>query len=145
MKCQSHFFVVRKIRKKKQPSICRLLQFFSFPLFTQKSGLTFHCPLSKHLFWENITNQMSPAELRLFYILFSANNWTDPVLFNQIPVRAEIKGVQTKNNISKTFHHMYEYFDFRTHIWDGPSVFQVIYIFFYFTSLQLVLSAMWRP
>lgn len=52
---------------------------------------------------------------------FTARNWTDPVLYPQVPVRAEIKGLQ----VIKSFHHIYEYYDFRTSIWADQSIFRV--------------------
>jgi hypothetical protein len=48
-------------------------------------------------------------------------NWTSPDLSPQVPVMAEIQGLSLTGN----FHHTYEYFDYRNHIWDADSVFDV--------------------
>ncbi|XP_053393879.1 uncharacterized protein LOC123523643 isoform X2 [Mercenaria mercenaria] len=66
------------------------------------------------MYWPNLA-----ANFTLDYY-FSAYNWTAPDLSNQVPVLAEIQGV-TLGAIP--FHHTYEYFDYRSHIWDSDSVF----------------------
>ena len=42
----------------------------------------------------------------------------------QIPVRAEVKGIDTVMG-TKNFHHIYEYIGFSQHIQDGDLAFQV--------------------
>ena len=72
--------------------------------------------------WQWIGSFLS---LIFFYMLYLAQDWNDPVLYPQIPVRAEVQGLQTATG-SYQFHHIYDYFDFRTKIWADQSVFQVI-------------------
>ncbi|KAL4237127.1 hypothetical protein ACF0H5_005508 [Mactra antiquata] len=51
---------------------------------------------------------------------FSAYNWSEPDLSIQVPILAEVTGVQYPNH---PFHHTYEYFDYRNKIWNDDSVF----------------------
>ena len=60
-------------------------------------------------------------------IFISVYNWTDPILRSQIPVRAEIVGVQTLLTSSRYFHHIYDYYDFRDSIWSGDPAFEVVH------------------
>ncbi|XP_045160291.2 uncharacterized protein LOC123525365 isoform X4 [Mercenaria mercenaria] len=66
------------------------------------------------MYWPNLA-----ANFTLDYY-FSAYNWTAPDLSNQVPVLAEIQGVTLG---ATPFHHTYEYFDYRNHIWGSDSVF----------------------
>jgi hypothetical protein len=75
-----------------------------------------------------------------FYVCFTffcliAKNWSDPVGYPQIPVRALATGVfVNKLGFLKNFTHYYDYIDFRTSISD-PTVFEVGPSFFVLQQL----------
>lgn len=56
---------------------------------------------------------------------FTAKNWSDPINYPQIPVRALATGVYVdKLGQTKNFTHYYDYIDFRTSIPDDTTVFE---------------------
>ncbi|XP_060563272.1 uncharacterized protein LOC132722747 [Ruditapes philippinarum] len=70
------------------------------------------------LYWPDLK-----ANFTLDYY-FTAKNWSDPVGYPQIPVRALATGVfVNKLGLLKNFTHYYDYIDFRTSISD-PTVFE---------------------
>ena len=56
-----------------------------------------------------------------FILTSTVASWTDSILHPQIPVRAEVSGSQ----VIRTFHHIYDYFDFRDYVWEDDSAFEV--------------------
>ena len=62
------------------------------------------------------------------FLLFLVHNWSESASFPQVPVRAEVQGFNSLGQLNVkpySFHHIYEYFDFRTELWEDESVFEV--------------------
>lgn len=72
-----------------------------------------------------------PTDYKCTAHYFPASNsfWLEPDDSLQVPVRAEIQGIQNQTLFRK-FHHIYDYFDFRNKIWGDDSVFEVPLISF---------------
>ena len=78
------------------------------------------------------------------FLLFLVHNWSESASFRQVPVRAEVQGFNSKGQFilqspgqPYSFHHIYEYFDFRTELWEDESVFEVSH-FHYMPSWWLI-------
>lgn len=70
----------------------------------------------------------------------SESNWTTATGAIRIPVRAEIKGIQTQINMTRNIHHIYDYYNFRPFIQgNADDIFQVgILLFTAFTVTVLI-------
>lgn len=69
------------------------------------------------MYWPDLKSNFT---LDYYFSAYSNSDWASPDISKQVPVQAEIKGI----NQGMPFHHLYEYFDFRKSLWKGNEVFE---------------------